>query len=211
MKIKTRYNFKDLTGQKFGRLTVIKQVGKNKHGSYLWFCKCDCGNIKTTVGTLLRKGETKSCGCLSKENLEKGRVGTHRMSESVEYRTWLHIKWRCLNKNCPRYKNYGGRRIKMCNDWLESFGNFYKDMGKRPENKSSIDRIDNNKGYYKENCHWATRTEQARNKRNNKMLIYKGETRCLSDWAEKLNMNYNTLYSKLNMGQSVKKVFNKVY
>jgi len=203
-------NFKDLTGQRFSRLKVLKVVGNNKDkgGFYYYLCKCDCGNKKEVRGTSLRSGVVKSCGCLGKEMLEKGRQGTHKMSESVEYRTWLHLKDRCLNKNDKRYKNYGGRGIKVCKRWRDSFENFYKDMGKRPKGLT-IDRVNNDGNYELSNCRWITKKEQSRNTTKNIRITYKGKTMCMVEWAEKLNINYKCLWARLNKGWSVEKAFTK--
>lgn len=206
-------NFIDLTGQKFGRLTVIKCVGNNKDKGhfYYWLCRCNCGNFKETRGTSLQNGATQSCGCLSREMLEKGRQNrkTHGMSESPEFRIWLHLKDRCLNKNDKQYKNYGGRGIKVCKEWLNSFEVFYADMGKRPSKKHSIDRRNNDGNYCPENCWWVLPKVQSRNTRRNRMLTYKGETLCMIEWAERLNINYKNLWNRLNKGWNIEKAFTK--
>lgn len=191
-----------MTGQKFNRLTVIKHIE-----NYKCLCKCDCGNVKEISGNHLRSGRTKSCGCLKKE-MTMDRNKTHGMSESKEYIIWSAMNQRCSNKNNKGYKYYGGRGIKVCKGWLK-FENFYKDMGNKPQGLS-LDRIDNSKGYCKENCRWATRKEQQRNTRYNKMIAYKGETKCLVEWSEELNMNYNTLLSRLcRYNMSIEKAFTK--
>lgn len=199
--------FIDLTGQKFGRLIVIDSEGKDKWGQYKWLCKCDCGNYVKVGGCCLRRGTSRSCGCLSKEKVIERSI-IHKMSKSLEYQIWGGMKARCLNKNNKSYQNYSGRGIKVCDRWLNSFENFYKDMGKKPKGKS-IDRIDNSKGYYKENCKWATRKEQMRNTRINKMITYKGKTLCVAEWAGKLDMEYMTLYMRLyKLNWSIKRAFN---
>jgi len=200
-------NFKDLTGKKFGRLTATKIVGKSKSGNFNWLCKCDCGNIKEVIGSGLKNGHTKSCGCL-RRLLSSKRNSTHGMSNNLEYKNWAKMKSRCLNKNIQGYKNWGGRGITVCDRWLNSFENFFEDMGKRPIGMS-IDRIDNNGNYCKENCRWATRKEQMRNMRINKMLTYKGETKCLAEWSEKLDINYHTLSSRIRYGWSVDKILSQ--
>lgn len=133
----------------------------------------------------------------------------HGMSYTVYYRTWSNIKSRCLNKNTKFYKDYGGRGIKICDRWLNSFENFYEDMGERPSNKHSLDRIDNDGDYCKENCRWATWIQQSRNSRNTRMITYKGETYCLTKWAEMLDIKYSALIYRLNKGWNVEDVFNK--
>jgi len=146
----------DLKGQSFGRLMAIKMVARSKRGDVMWECVCDCGNTVVINGFYLRNGDTKSCGCIN-----------HGMSNSPEYETWGQMLGRCNNKNNEHYPNYGGRGITVCEQWYK-FDNFFKDMGNRPSLNYSIDRIDNDKGYFKSNCRWGTATEQARNQRLDK-------------------------------------------
>lgn len=155
--------FQDLTGQCFGRWTVIQYSYKNNNNKHhFWLCECICGNKKNIWSGSLKNGDSKSCGC---QNIE--RITKHKMSRSVEYKTWNDMIQRCTNPNKKEFKNYGGRGIKVSNRWLESFENFYTDMGKKPDDLS-LDRINNNDGYYKENCKWSTRSEQNKNKRYTK-------------------------------------------
>ncbi len=143
----------DITGKKFGRLTVIKYVSKNVKGNYRWSCVCDCGKEKIIIGDNLKNGHTQSCGCLRIEQLAKrsikhGHNSRNKMSST--YKTWASMVQRCTNPNDPSYDRYGGRRIFVCSRW-STFENFLEDMGERPENKS-IDRIDNDGNYCKSNC-----------------------------------------------------------
>lgn len=152
----------ELTGQKFGRLTVLEKAGINKNRVILWKCVCACGKIKIVRSVSLRNGHTKSCGCLQKDIIRKIRT-THGMQKTLIYKIWAAMLQRCNNPKDKAYKDYGGRGIKVCERWLK-FENFFADMGERPENLT-IERIDNDKGYYKKNCGWRSRTEQARNQR----------------------------------------------
>lgn len=149
-------------GNRYGRLLVISECGINNNKKVLWLCKCDCGNEKKIVGGNLRSGGSKSCGCLAKE-LSRDRETKHGMYGSRTYSTWSNMISRCSNKKNPDYKYYGGRGILVCEEWKE-FENFYRDMGDRP-NKKSIDRINNDGNYYKENCKWSTQSEQIKNRR----------------------------------------------
>jgi len=153
----------NLIGQKFGRLIVVANKKVDKGCPTKWICKCKCGALVTVKGKSLKRGDTKSCGCLVKDTNIKINT-THGMTGSPEYRIWCLIIQRCTNLNSFSYEYYGGRGIKVCKRWLK-FENFFKDMGLRPNKLLTIDRTDNNKGYYKKNCCWATRTEQSHNTR----------------------------------------------
>lgn len=195
----------DITGNKYGRLTVIQHLGVKTRRTHYWRCQCECGNIIETSGDNLKKGNSKSCGCISKEcSWNK----THGMAKTTEYAIWNSMKMRCINPNNEAYSNYGGRGIKVCERWANSFENFYQDMGKRPEGMS-IDRINVNGNYCPENCRWATIEEQSRNKRDNVYIEYKGERKILSDWANDLNMSVAALSNRLNKyGYTIEEAFN---
>lgn len=151
---------KDWTGQRFGRLVAIENAGrKDKSGNYFWKFLCDCGNIIEVRPATVIDGRTKSCGCYQKE-LQT----THGMCGTREYRVWCGILKRCLYENVKEYKNYGGRGITVCKEWVESFEAFYKDMGKCPDT-FTLERVDNSLGYFPENCIWADRTMQSYNTR----------------------------------------------
>jgi hypothetical protein len=149
-------------GDKYNRLTAIKFDYRNKQSRQFWLFKCSCGNKKVIRVDRVKTGNTKSCGCL---NFEPTRI-IHGMSCTNTYRSWADMKSRCLNKNHKKYKYWGGRGITICKEWLgkNGFQNFYKDMGNKPKNKS-LDRIDNNGNYCKENCRWVTIEKQNNNRR----------------------------------------------
>ncbi len=186
----------DITKKRFGRLVVISRVENNKHGKTRWECLCDCGKLTEVLSNSLRSGRAKSCGCLQKQ-VTINRNTTHNMRRSPEYYIWMAMKSRCGNKKSQYFKNYGGRGISVCNKWINSFQRFYEDMGKRPSNNHSLDRIDNNGNYELGNCQWATRVEQARNARSNHNITLNGRTLCIAGWAERQGISYSTLYARI--------------
>ena len=190
--------FINLLNQRYGKLIVIKELGRTKSGKAQWLCKCDCGNKKIISSASLRRGTTNSCGCLVIEKATK-----HNMARTSIYNCWCDMKSRCLNKNNKEYKNYGGRGIKVCDSWLK-FENFYKDMGVKP-NGLTIDRINNNGNYELSNCRWATKKEQGNNKRTNKRLFFNGKEYTLKQWCCFLKLNYYTIHSRFRLGWDVKK------
>jgi hypothetical protein len=158
---------KDLTGQKFGRLTVHRFYDRDKGGRSLWFCKCDCGAYRVVEGFNLKIGHTRSCGCFSRESSsERGKLrikhGHARTKPSPTYRSYISMLTRCHNPRANSYQRYGAKGIKVCKRWRNSFEKFLADMGERPANKT-IHRINGKRGYSKRNCRWATPAEQQQN------------------------------------------------
>ena len=193
----------DLIGRKFGRLTVVllDDISQQKHNKR-WICRCDCGQTTTVYGCNLKRGMTRSCGCLRKEiTLETKMVHGHspRSGHSKTYVAWKHLLGRCNNPNDKDYKSYGGRGITVRERWLgkNGFVYFLEDMGEPPTKNHSIDRINNNKGYYKENCRWATLKQQLRNRSNNRLITHNNTTQCLSAWAEEYNISYGLLWLRI--------------
>jgi len=192
--------FIDLTGKKIGKLIVIKRVGTRRGCEPIWLCKCDCGNVSIVEGTGLRLKRTKSCGCSKKEyqslSLTKIKDANKRLC-----RIFHEMKDRCLNTKLKCYKNYGGRGIKVCNEWLDKqtgIINFYNWAIKNGyQDNLTLDRIDNNGNYEPSNCRWVTRKEQQNNRRNNRYITYKGETHTMKQWSEKLNINYSSFRGRL--------------
>lgn len=194
----------DLMGNKYGRLTVIgvAESRRKPSGALMsyWLCECDCGTKKEISGEALRDGRVITCGCGVKERIAKLNY-SHGMSNIREYKSWQHIKYRCLNKNAAKYPDYGGRGITICERWINSFENFYSDMGKAPD-KHTIDRIDVNGNYEPTNCRWASNTTQTNNQRKTIRIDFHGEQLTMSEIARKINMPYKyfwKLYKKDNL------------
>lgn len=181
---------KDLTGQRFGRLEVLGRAAATQgNRGARWLCKCDCGNETISRSDALKNGRAKSCGCRRAELGGKRMVEmhtTHGMYGTPEYRTWRSMVDRCTNPNSQCWSDYGGRGVTVRKRWLK-FENFYADMGNRPEG-TTLDRIDVNGGYEPDNCRWADRKTQARNKRNNHLIEHGGETLTMAEWAERSDM-----------------------
>lgn len=189
---------RNILGEKFGRLTVISELLSNKFNQAMWLCKCDCGNEIETSGNRLIMLQTRSCGCLSKQ-LIISRFTKHGQSPSTgtspEYQAWTNMKIRCYDTSYIEYDNYGGRGIIVCDRWINSFENFFADMGKKPSSKHSLDRYPNNDGNYElSNCRWATMHQQKRNMSTNLWFTYNGETMILKDWAERFGVDYKRFH-----------------
>lgn len=190
--------FIDLTGQIFGRLTVIGYAGQTESKDSTWFCRCKCEKLTRVHGTALKSGNTTSCGCMKIEILKERRI-THGQSggqRTPEYNTWKAIRGRTQNPNNKRFSDYGGRGITVCARW-QKFENFFADMGVRPEGKS-LDRIENDGNYCPENCRWATRVEQNNNKRNSHKFAYAGKAQNINQWANEMGMPAKALGKRLN-------------
>lgn len=190
---------KDLTGKRFGRRVALRYAGKDKRRNSLWTFRCDCGKHGIVLGYTLTRSDIKSCGCLARELLVE-RTTTHGKTNTPEFCVWQSMIARCYIKSQGHYYFYGGRGIRVCDEWRHSFETFLCDIGKRPSPKHSLDRIDTNGNYQVDNCKWSTATEQNRNTRRNRRITFRGETRCLSEWVEILGLNYRTLASRLKAG-----------
>jgi hypothetical protein len=199
---------KNLLGLKFNRFTPIEMMPKDSNGHRKWLCECDCGEFKIVESSVLISGSTKSCGCYMKEKL-RDRSLIHGMSFSTEYGSWAAMKSRCLNLNDPAYSRYGGRGIKVCSRWQDSFENFLSDMGHKPKN-TTIDRYpDNNGNYEPANCRWATWKEQNRNRKSNLLILFNGKNQCATAWSEELGIPLHVITTRINAGWSSDDTFNK--
>ena len=255
---KRAWNFQDLTGQRFGRLTVIELDCTSKDKDTWWICRCDCGEFTTVRASVLKKGATKSCGCLKYDNLEgmkfgrltvlerdcdNGRKGTHwickcdcgnyaivttgrlkrgqskscgcinrekhtkhGMIKTRMYNIWMSMKQRCADANCKSYKDYGGRGIKVCDEWVNDFQAFYDwAMANGYRDNLSIDRIDVNGDYEPDNCRWVTRKTQNNNSRKNRYYSYNGETHTIAEWSEIMGIGYSALYARIERGWTIER------
>lgn len=193
---------KNLTGERFGRLIVLSRA-KNKNNRVMWLCQCDCGNKTTVQSNHLSDGSTSSCGkCADARN--------SRLYRSV----WNKIFQRCYNRNNRDYKNYGGRGIKVCDEWRDFivFRNWANANGydeTAPYGACTLDRIDVNGDYGPNNCRFVNLTMQCRNKQYNHFVSYKGETKTISEWAEITGISANALYNRFNRGWSAERAFSQ--
>ena len=205
----------DLTGQVFGRLTVLGVAGKDKRGSTLWECSCSCGQRTTALAYQLRSGSKKSCGCLSREKA-KNRLLKHGEWGTRLHQLWKGVKDRCNNPNNINYKNYGGRGIRVCSEGNESFLTFKEFMlsiGQDetvPTGEQTIERIDVNVDYEPSNCTLITKKEQNYNKRNNHLVTYKGEIKTISEFAEEYGLEVENLFNRVNyFGYTIEEAIEK--
>lgn len=200
-------HFIDITGKKYGKLTVIEFAGRIRQPSgkicTMWKCRCDCGNYCTIRADSLKMGCTQSCGCLKQKqdkiNLKKNH--RHKMSGTRLYGIWQKMKDRCYNSNVKCYPRYGGRGIKMCYEWLKPDNFIQWSLENGYSNKLTIDRIDNNGNYEPSNCRWITNKEQCRNRRSNIMVEYNNKKMTLIELAEQINIPYKTLYMRYKRGK----------
>lgn len=187
-------------GQKFNSLTVIKEIEKSRYMRQI-LCRCSCG--KEIVVRVYDLGRNKTCGCIRQRGNPK-----HGLSKTPEYAAWKSIKTRCYDPNFIEYQHYGGRGIKVCDEWKDDFQAFYSYIGPRPGSGYSVDRIDNNGDYEPGNVKWSTKSEQHRNTRQNLIVTYRGESRPLVEWVEELGLNYSAVHQRLvKLGWSAEQAF----
>jgi len=226
---KVKYNFgehhniNNLLGKKFGEFTATKMVRKNINGNYVWEFRCSCGVIKCYDYKTINKKKKLHCGCLTikkikpvklekQSNLKKEIAKNTTLfifgkpfKKLLEYSSYRAMLKRCYNKNHEAYNRYAGKNIIVCDYWKESFINFYNDMAPRPSKNHSLERIDNTKGYCKENCRWATMKEQGNNRYTNKLLTYNNETLTYAQWSEKLGGDRHLVGQRIKKGWSIEK------
>jgi hypothetical protein len=184
----------NLKGERFGRLVVVRRVPGGA-----WMCKCDCGGVSFVTTSNLRSDNSHSCGCA----LDEARR-THGLTGTPEYMVWKAMRSRCNTKGDHAYRNYGGRGISVCEEWSD-FVTFLTDMGTRPTPRHELDRVDNDKGYSKDNCRWITHRQNLNNKRTNRIVTYLGRSMIIAEWAEEIGVNYRTLNNRINRGWSTER------
>ena len=194
--VRTIESSESLIGKSFGRVTIIGFVGRSGV-TRIFRCRCQCGKEKNLRLGNLRTGHTKSCGCLRVESTIQ-RLTTHDQSKTQAYKAWAKIIGRCENPEDPSYPRYGGRGIKICTQWRESFQAFLDYVGCRPSPEHTLDRYpDNNGNYEPGNVRWATKAEQAKNRRTTVEITLNGKTQCMSDWAKEIGISKGTLWSRI--------------
>lgn len=198
----------DLTGQRFGRLVVVKRVDHEKKGQARWLCRCDCGKEKVVQSYDLRSGNTQSCGCQRQENFTHI---VHGHSRKRVYAIWKGMKSRCFNENRKCYKDYGGRGITVCDEWKDDFEVFYDwAMANGYSDDLTIDRKDSDGNYDPSNCRWADTLTQANNKGRNVFLEYNGETHTIAEWSRITGINAATIYNRVKkLNWTVEKALTK--
>jgi len=195
-------------GERFSRWLVIDVGTETKHGHYGLFVECDCGSKRSVAASDIVLGKSKSCGCLANELLVS-RTITHGKRYHPDYSVWRNMRSRCSDQKNKEYQNYGGRGIKVCAAWQDSFGAFLSDMGERPSLDLTLDRIDTDGNYEPSNCRWATLTEQARNKRNNRLFEIEGERKTLNEWCEIYKVNPVLAKSRISKKWSILDALNR--
>lgn len=189
--------FKDLTGQRFGRLTVLYRV-QNRGASTMWKCRCDCGNERNISANSLHNGTSASCGCMRRE-LAAEKHTKHNHCHSRLYTIYNNMKARCYRVTNHKYPRYGGRGIKLCDEWLNDFGKFFDwAMANGYQENLTIDRIDNDGDYEPSNCRWVTNVEQSNNRSSNHLIEFQGQTRNITEWSKITGLSYSAISSRIN-------------
>lgn len=213
--MKNLFRCHDLTGQKFGRLTVIRLDESRQTRKTYWICQCECGGIKSARSDSLLCGAIKSCGCMKKEQDKSNLTAnhSHKQSGTRLYRIWQGMKKRCNNINTACYDRYGGRGIKVCEEWNNSFESFFEwAMNNGYSKELTIDRIDNNGNYEPNNCKWSTNQEQCNNRRSNIKITIGNATKTLTEWCNIFEVDYNTVLSRYKRypDQTIEELFSPI-
>lgn len=193
--------FRDLTNIKFGKLTALSPIKKWGSSKYFWICKCDCGRTVEVIGSNLVRNNTTSCGCYGR-SIIGNKTKQHGMSKTRIFKIWAGMRKRCNNPNFKSYSDYGGRGIKVCNEW-DSFIAFYNDMKEGYADNLSLERKNPDGNYCKENCRWATMKEQSRNKTNTRYIEFNGKRKTASEWCEGVDVDVSTFLSRIKNGKDI--------
>lgn len=203
---------RDLTGERIGRLLVVRMTKDGRSREQLWECACDCGAVTIKKRIALAGGSVKSCGCLSVEALAKGKLKhghSYDGAPTSEYTTWAGMVARCNNRSHKAWLNYGGRGIAVCERW-STFSNFLADMGTKPSKDMTIERVNSNGNYEPSNCVWLPRAQQARNRRNNRRLTHAGMTLTVAEWSERTGIPQRRITNRLSsLGWTVSEALTK--
>lgn len=200
----------DLRGERFGRLVVLRQASPDKSGRARWECRCDCGKTTIAAAVRLKRGLSNSCGCLRLDKVKASSI-THGITRQKDdkpripkiYQTWANIKTRCTNPKTPYYDRYGGRGIKVCDEWMNDFQSFYDwAIANGYQEGLQIDRIDNDGDYTLENCRWVTKEVNANNKRNNLVLEQNGKRHTAAEWSRITGISQKAIYTRIKAGKT---------
>lgn len=195
----------NLTGERFGRLIVEEQAGKDSSGHSTWLCRCDCGNTKVARGSHLKRGYIQSCGCLVVDTLRKNST-KHGLEKTRIYRIWSGMISRCYNPESNRYHRYGDRGITVCEDWRNDVQSFYDwAMANGYRDDLTIERKDNDGPYSPDNCVWATMKQQQNHTSRNRYVTIDGETKTVSQWAEENGIKKSAVYGRLKSGWPIER------
>lgn len=197
------YSGESLIGREFERWFVESYAGKDGRNRPFWNCRCQCGTRRAVDGDRLLRGNSRSCGCFHRQIVSKQNGNSKR----IEYVIWRNIVRRCVNKDDAAYHNYGGRGIRICDRWLNSFDAFFEDVGERPDESLTLGRIDNDGHYEPGNVEWQTDVEQANNKRNSRFLTHDGETMTLNQWSRKLGICREVIRDRIDRGATTEEAF----
>ena len=189
--------FQDMTGQTFGRWTVLSRADDYRPGIPRWLCRCSCGNSGIVTAGILKSGGSKSCGCFNRDVHRTMKTNlTHGKTRTPTHYTWVNMKQRCYNPSVKKFRRYGALGITVCDRWLNSFENFLEDMGERPEGLT-IERVNNKGPYSPDNCIWASQETQQNNRGNNTRLHHNGKTMTLQQWARETGLRRETISHRI--------------